>query len=116
METSIPISRALSEENTHMMRTALFATTVAICTAFGFEAALAQDSKVQFEHVMNIGTAGVGEGQFKYVEDFAFSKDGHLLATDATHAWVQVFDKTSGKFITRFGGKGEEDKHLDKPE
>jgi DNA-binding beta-propeller fold protein YncE len=99
-----------------MLRTALLATSVAIGSAFGFEAALAQESKPQFEHVMNIGTTGTGEGQFKYVEDFAFSKDGHLLATDAVHAWVQVFDKTTGKFITRFGGKGEEDKHLDKPE
>src|SRR3954467_10012492 len=116
MQTSIPISRALSEENTHMIRTALLATTVAICTAFGLEATLAQDSKVQFEHVMNIGTTGTGEGQFKYVEDFAFSKDGHLLATDAVHAWVHVFDKTTGKFTARFGGKGEEEKHLDKPE
>ena len=64
---------------------------------------------------MNIGT-GTGEGQFKYVEDFAFTKDGHLLATDAAHAYVQVFDKTSGKFLSRFGGKGENDDILDKPE
>jgi hypothetical protein len=76
--------------------------------------AVAADLK--FEHVMNIGTVGTGEGQFKYVEDFAFSKEGHLLATDAAHAYVQVFDKTSGKFIARFGGKGEKDEHLDKPE
>jgi DNA-binding beta-propeller fold protein YncE len=77
-------------------------------------AAQAQESK--FEHVLTIGSEGTGEGQFKYVEDFAFSKDGHLLASDAAHAWIQVFDKTTGKFITRFGGKGDDDKHLDKPE
>jgi len=71
---------------------------------------------LKFEHVMNIGSEGFGEGQFKYVEDFAFSKDGHLLATDASHAWVQVFDKTSGKFLARFGGLGDDDHHLDKPE
>jgi DNA-binding beta-propeller fold protein YncE len=71
---------------------------------------------LQFEHVMNIGSEGLGEGQFKYVEDFAFSKDGHLLATDASHAWVQAFDKTSGKFLTRFGGKGDDDGSLEKPE
>ena len=71
---------------------------------------------LKFEHVMNIGSEGFGEGQFKYVEDFAFSKDGHLLATDASHAWVQVFDKTTGKFLTRFGGKGDGDHQLDKPE
>jgi DNA-binding beta-propeller fold protein YncE len=69
-----------------------------------------------FEHVMNIGSEGHGEGQFKYVEDFAFSKEGHLLATDASHAWIQVFDKTTGKFLVRFGGKGDDDCQLDKPE
>lgn len=71
--------------------------------------------ELKFEHVMNIGSDGVGEGQFKYIEDFAFSKDGHLLATDASHAWVQVFDK-SGKYLGRFGGKGDEDHNLEKPE
>jgi len=70
-----------------------------------------------FKHVMNIGTEGTGEAQFKYVEDFDFSSDGKLIyATDAAHAWVQVFDKTTGKYIARFGGKGDEDHHLDKPE
>src|SRR4051812_19126716 len=58
-------------------------------------------AELKFEHVMNIGSTGTGEGQFKYVEDFAFTKDGHLLATDALHAWVQVFDKTTGKFVSR---------------
>jgi DNA-binding beta-propeller fold protein YncE len=99
-----------------MLRKLLAASTFAMATTFAGQGALAQDSKVQFEHVMNIGTSGTGEGQFKYVEDFAFSKEGHLLATDAAHAWVQAFDKTSGKFIGRFGGKGDDDKHLDKPE
>lgn len=76
----------------------------------------ASAADLKFEHVMNIGSEGVGEGQFKYVEDFAFSKDGHLLVTDASHAYVQAFDKHSGKFIIRFGGKGEDDHNLDKPE
>jgi len=76
----------------------------------------AQAAPPQFRHAMNIGGEGVGEGQFKYVEDFAFSKDGHLMATDASHACVQVFDKTSGKFIARFGGHGEEAGSLEKPE
>src|SRR5262245_15604295 len=48
---------------------------------------------LNFEHVMDIGSEGVGPGQFKYVEDFAFSRDGHLLVTDASHAYVQAFDK-----------------------
>jgi len=71
---------------------------------------------MDFEHVMNIGSEGSGDGQFKYVEDFAMDSNERLLATDAAHAWVQVFDKTTGKFITRFGGKGDEDHHLEKPE
>src|SRR5215468_7660690 len=71
---------------------------------------------LKFEHVMDIGSAGAGEGQFKYVEDFAFAADGKLLVTDAIHAYVQVFDKTTGKYVARFGGKGEGDENLDKPE
>jgi DNA-binding beta-propeller fold protein YncE len=73
-------------------------------------------SEMQFEHVMNIGSQGDGEGQFQYVEDLAFSRDGHLLATDASHAWVQVFDRSSGKFLRRFGGKGDQEENVDKPE
>lgn len=72
--------------------------------------------ELQFEHVMNIGTMGTGPGQFKYMEDFALDSKGYLLVTDAAHAHVQVFDKTTGKFITRFGGKGDEDGDLEKPE
>jgi DNA-binding beta-propeller fold protein YncE len=71
---------------------------------------------LHFEHVMNIGTTGTGEGQFKYVEDFAFDGNGYLLATDAAHAYVQVFDKKTGKYVSRFGGKGDENQHLEKPE
>ena len=72
---------------------------------------------LKFKHVMSFGSKGSGEGQFEYVEDFALAKNGkHLLVTDAATAWVQVFDKKTGKFITRFGGKGDEDKNLDKPE
>ncbi|WDP92525.1 MAG: hypothetical protein HUN04_23495 [Desulfobacter sp.] len=70
-----------------------------------------------FKHVMTFGSRGSGEGQFKYVEDFALARNGqHLLITDAATAWVQVFDKKTGRFITRFGGKGDEDENLDKPE
>jgi DNA-binding beta-propeller fold protein YncE len=70
----------------------------------------------RFEHVMNIGTEGSGPGQFKYVEDFAFTKNGHLLATDAANSNIQAFDKTTGKYITQFGGKGDDDEHMEKPE
>jgi hypothetical protein len=51
---------------------------------------MAEAAELKFEHVMNIGSDGTGEGQFKYIEDIAFSKDGHLLVTDAALAWVQV--------------------------
>lgn len=72
---------------------------------------------MEIDHVMTFGSEGDGEGQFRYVEDFALALDGnHLLVTDAATAWVQVFDKKTGKFITRFGGKGDEDRNLDKPE
>src|SRR5262249_15129438 len=99
------------------MRRGILLTGAAICTALAVSmGSPAQAADVKFEHVMNIGQEGVGEGQFKYVEDFAFTKDGHLLVTDAAHSWVQVFDKATGKFISRFGGKGEDDHHLDKPE
>src|SRR5262245_30550099 len=99
-----------------MKRTVVLGSVLAVCGMLGAYPVSADEGKIQFEHVMNIGTTGTGEGQFKYVEDFAFTKDGHLLVTDAAHAWVQVFDKATGKFITRFGGKGDDDKHLDKPE
>jgi sugar lactone lactonase YvrE len=89
---------------------AVFATAMLILSVSAYAAEL------KFVHVMNIGSEGVAEGQFKYIEDFAFTKDGRLLVTDASHAWVQVFDKTSGQFVTRFGGKGDGDDQLDKPE
>lgn len=72
--------------------------------------------ELKFEHVMNIGSGGDGPGQFKYVEDFAIDTNDRLLVTDAAHAWVQVFDRKTGKFITRFGGKGDSDEDLEKPE
>ena len=73
-------------------------------------------TELAFEHVMTIGSEGTGEGQFKYVEDFALSPGGHLLVTDAAHGWVQAFDKRTGKFISRFGGRGDDDQSLEKPE
>ena len=72
--------------------------------------------ELQFQHVMTIGSEGTEPGQFRYVEDFAFSKDGHLLVTDAAHGWVQAFDKRTGLFIARFGGRGEDDHNFEKPE
>jgi len=71
---------------------------------------------LQFEHVMNIGSRGSGDGQFKYVEDFAFDKKGNLIVTDAANSTIQVFDKTAGKYISQFGGKGDGDDNFEKPE
>ncbi len=39
------------------------------------------------------GGEGTKDGQFLYIEDFAFSSDGHLLVTDALRADVQKFTK-----------------------
>src|SRR5262245_65953571 len=58
----------------------------------------AQMATMRFDLAMSIGAEGDAEGQFKYVEDFAFDANGRLYATDAAHAWVQVFDKASGRF------------------
>jgi DNA-binding beta-propeller fold protein YncE len=77
---------------------------------------VAHANDLKFQHVMDIGAEGVAPGQFKYVEDFAFGKDGELLVTDASHAYVQAFDRTTGKFIARFGGKGNDEASLEKPE
>jgi DNA-binding beta-propeller fold protein YncE len=88
-----------------------FAASVLLC-----DLALAEPPRLRFEHIMTIGVEGTGPGQFRYVEDLALTKTGQLLVADAAHAWVQVFDKTSGKFLARFGGKGEDDHNLDKPE
>ena len=60
--------------------------------------------KSSYEFDRMWGTKGTGDGQFQYVEDFAFDKNGYLLATDALNANVQVFSK-DGKFITKFGKK-----------
>ena len=57
-----------------------------------------------------------GQQQFFREQKFAFAKDGHLLVTDAAHAFVQKFDKTTGRFVSRFGGKGDADANLEKPE
>jgi DNA-binding beta-propeller fold protein YncE len=89
--------------------------TIALCLLFGTSAPAA-DAPLRFEYVLSIGSIGTEEGQFKYVEDFAFSQEGHLLATDASHAWVQAFDKLTGQYVSRFGGKGDEDGNLEKPE
>lgn len=98
----------------HVPNAALNALFFSAALVVSMQAALAVEP--QFKHVLTIGSEGANEGQFKYVEDFAFASNGHLLVTDAAHSWVQAFDKSSGQFIARFGGKGEDDHNLEKPE
>jgi hypothetical protein len=61
---------------------------IAAAVAAVLLSASAHAADLRFEHVMNIGAEGSGDGQFKYVEDFALTKDGKLLATDASRAYV----------------------------
>src|SRR5262245_20567499 len=79
-------------------------------------ASIGQGAGLQFEHVLNIGTGGTGDGQFKYAEDAAWDAAGNLLVTDATLANVQVFDRLTGKFLGKFGGKGDGPGQFQKPE
>jgi hypothetical protein len=51
--------------------------------ALGFALAnVAHANELNFQHIMDIGAEGLAPGQFKYVEDFAFGKNGELLVTD----------------------------------
>lgn len=70
-----------------------------------------------FVHVMDFGSKGNGNGLFGYIEDFDFTADGkNILVTCAKNATVQVFDKKTGIFLGKFGGKGKGDDKLVKPE
>jgi DNA-binding beta-propeller fold protein YncE len=86
----------------------LAAATLITMTVFRAEA-------MEVDYVTSFGSKGTGNGQFEYVEDFAF-KSGQVLVTDAGHAWVQAFNAGTGAFLTRFGGKGESEDNLEKPE
>jgi DNA-binding beta-propeller fold protein YncE len=70
-----------------------------------------------FEHVLSFGSKGGGDGQFHFVEDFDLTSDGkRLLVTDAVNSNVQAFDKRTGKFVAKLGGRGDADNLLEKPE
>lgn len=94
-----------------------FTTTVCVTLltcSYAFATVAELDAgKIEYEHVMTIGEQGSGPGQFRYVEDFALSHQGHLLVTDAKNPWIQVFDKNTGQYIHAFAG--EKDK-FEKPE
>jgi len=91
-------------------------TAVLALAAFFVIAVAHHAHAMEFDHVMNVGSKGTGPSEFNYVEDFDMDSKGNLLVTDAAHAYVQVFDPTTGEFISRFGGKGDEEYHLEKPE
>ena len=74
-------------------------------TLFGLSS-LGYAGELKFEHHMNIGSTGRGPAQFKYVEDFAFTKSGHLLATDAANANIQVLQSLFGKYPVEYIAEG----------
>lgn len=87
-----------------------------IVLCFSCSVSLASQQPKSFELILTIGETGSGNGQFRYVEDLAFSKQGDLLATDAINANVQSFNIETGKYINQFGGKGDKDGQFEKPE
>jgi len=98
-----------------MMRAATIPRTVLCCAILAVSlAASARADELRFEHVLNIGL-GSGEGEGSHVGDLAIGRDGRLLATDAAHGVVQVFDKATGTLVASFGGTGGPDSHLDRP-
>ena len=75
----------------------------------------ADQSQNHVKFVGTWGSEGTNDGQFLYIEDFAFSRDGHLLVTDALRADVQKFAK-DGKFLGKFGNKKNGPANFEKPE
>jgi DNA-binding beta-propeller fold protein YncE len=73
-------------------------------------------SDPSFSLKFTFGSPGEAPGQFRYVEDIALSPDGRLFVTDASHAFVQVFEQETGRFLSRFGGKSDDESGLIKPE
>jgi DNA-binding beta-propeller fold protein YncE len=76
----------------------------------------AKAGEATFSLELVFGSPGSGPGEFRYPEDFALSPDGRLFVTDATHAFVQIFDPQTGRFLARFGGRADSPSGLVKPE
>ena len=74
-----------------------------------------RDKPINAELVNIFGSKGSGNGEFRYVEDFAIESNGQILISDALNSNIQVFT-VEGKYITQFGGQGTEAGSLMKPE
>ncbi len=106
----------------HMLSRMKFAMVLCVAcvlgVSFNSHAQMIKDAQGKdsgFEHVMTFGSKGTGDGQFSYPEDFDLTADKkHILVTDAVNANVQAFDKTTGKFVSKFGGKGDANHQFDK--
>ena len=55
--------------------------------------------------VLQFGSSGSGDGQFRHPFGVACNSRGDIFAADFTNNRVQVFDK-AGKFLFKFGSKG----------
>ena len=66
------------------------------------------------EFVAEWGTNGTTDGQFLFIEDFAFDQAGNLLVTDALRKDVQVFSR-DGELLRVFGSGESGKAALEKP-
>jgi DNA-binding beta-propeller fold protein YncE len=51
----------------------------------------------------SFGSYGTGDGQFKYPRDVAVDSNGYVYVTDANIPYIQKFDSSNGKFISKLG-------------
>ena len=61
---------------------------------------MADGSKLRFDYVTSIGSAGSGDGQFKYVEDFAFSR-AVVLISGAINFAMPLFEANDYRGLRR---------------
>ncbi len=61
------------------------------------------------------GTAGTGNGQFKYPQGIAFDSAGHMFVVDFGNSRIQEFTST-GTFIAKFATRGSGEGQLSKPQ
>ena len=67
-----------------------------------------------YKYVSSFGSIGSGDGQFQDLEKIFFDQDEILYTLDSFLCRVQVFTK-EGKFIRKFGEKGEKPEQLSQP-